>query len=169
MHREHGGGSGNPKRAPRHAELALIDRGARIDLDPVVELLHGGTKLKCHPLACREELPMYLEVAVIAVADLARDEVDIGVSFCVEEVGSAEVLVTLAVAGVYARGVDDQLEATGALVVHPSKPLMRSKWPLTFSSPQKCGTRNSAVEWAGSTTQVVVVLMVISLSVVGGL
>jgi hypothetical protein len=70
VHREHGGRPGDTEGAPGHAELALIDRGPRVDLDPVVELPHAGPKLKWHPLAGREELPLYAEVAIIAVSDL---------------------------------------------------------------------------------------------------
>lgn len=50
--------------------MALIDRGARVDLDLIIDLPHGRPKLECHPVAGRKELPLNLEVAVIDVADL---------------------------------------------------------------------------------------------------
>ena len=71
MHVEHGRCPGHTERAPGHAELALIDRGARVDLDLIVDLPHSGPKFKRHPVAGGEELSLYMEVAVIVVADLA--------------------------------------------------------------------------------------------------
>jgi hypothetical protein len=168
VHREHGGRLGDPERAPGHAELALIDRGARVNLDPIVALPHGGLKLKRYAVAGRQELPLYTEVAVVCFADLARDEAHVGVSAGVEEVSPAEVFVTLVIAGVYAGGVDDQLQATGAVVVDLEPAVDAVELALTFTSPQKCGTRNSAREWAGSIIQRVVVLTGISLSSLGG-
>ncbi len=50
VHREHGGRPVHPERAPGHTELALIDGGARVDLDLIVDLPHRGPKLKRHPL-----------------------------------------------------------------------------------------------------------------------
>lgn len=71
VHRDHGGRSGHPERAPGHPKLALIDPGARVDLDLIVDLPHGGPELKRHSVAGPEEFPLYMEVAVIGVAHVA--------------------------------------------------------------------------------------------------
>jgi hypothetical protein len=68
--RVHLGGSGDTERAPGHAELSLIDRGARVDLDLIIDSRHGRPKLECQPVAGRKEFPLYMEVAVIDVGDL---------------------------------------------------------------------------------------------------
>ena len=78
------------------------------------------------------------------------------------------MLVTPAVTVCQGCGVDGQLHAPRTTLVDLEPPVDRVEATLIFTSPQKCGTRNSALECVGSITQRVVVLIEIFLSSFGG-
>lgn len=63
----------------------------------------------------------------------------IGVSVDVEEVGAAEVLVAPAVARVHAGGVDDQLQATGAIVIDLEPAVDAVEVSLDLRQPPEIG------------------------------
>ena len=71
VHREHGWCPGDTDWASRYAELPLIDNGARVDLDVIIDVPHGGSKLQRHAVAARAELASYVELTVVAVAHFA--------------------------------------------------------------------------------------------------
>src|SRR5262249_14783039 len=93
MDREGRRGPSDPERAPRHAEFALVEGRARVDLEFVGVLPERGLEIEYDAAARCQQLALHLDAPGRRVADRSRDEAHCGMVLGVEEVDRAQVLV----------------------------------------------------------------------------
>ena len=100
----------HPEHAAAHAEPPRVDGRGRLDLQPVLDLLHRRVELERRHIARRFETAHDAQRPTACIPDMRRDEPHQRVCRDSEEVGRAQVLVPHPVARVDAVGVDRQLD-----------------------------------------------------------
>ena len=105
---ERDGGFGHCEWTPGHPELSLIDRRGHVDLQLVVGLVDRRLEGQRQALAGGLQHTFHPKLVVGGIGHARRAKAHLGVVGGIEEVARPQMLVTLAVAGAKARGVDRQ-------------------------------------------------------------